>query len=303
MAFDIREPGYSMDFITGKEKDPEIKSKIRSAEILLCGKDGDAVQARTQILNLAYSHQQALDAESEGGKWSEVVDQLGALAASANQMAGQFKHLNEGALRLLLVEACVEQEKMRELADIGGLLPESQYGQFLGPILEGHVRWENDAEPAVPVLDSSGIPTVDGGPHAVRWIGPRWISRIEALASVCQDGARIAGDRASKRGRRTALGDMCGSPELQLLVECSAQLRRLGRDESKAFALAKVVHHVVMRKLPDEYWADEERRLFSDWREMERKWSGRESEAPEDIQRLLKNGPQSLPKRRSKAVL
>lgn len=300
MAFDIRQPGYSMPFISGREKGAEIRAKVRSAEVLLCGKDGDSVQARTQILNLAFSHQQALESESEGGKWSEVVDQLDALAASANQMAGQFKHLNEGALRLLLKEACIEQEGSRGIADIDGLVPESQHGQFLGPFLEGHVRWENDAEPAVPVLDSSGIPTVDGGPHAVRWISPRWVSRIEALASVCQDGARIAQKRAGKKGRRTAIGDELGSPELQLLVECAAQLKQLGRDDSKAFALAKVVHHLVTRKSPDPYWAGEAKRQFNPWWAKVRAWWGRESEAPEDIQILLKSGPQALPRRWSK---
>ncbi|MBI1753533.1 MAG: hypothetical protein HYR61_13105 [Acidobacteria bacterium] len=303
MAFDIRVPGYSMAFITGREENPAIKAKVRSAEILLCGKFADAVQARTQILNLAYSHQQALEAEAEGGTWRQSADQLDALAVNAIQMAGQFKHLKEGALRLLLMEACLEQESIRGMADIGGLVPELQHGTFLGPILEGRVQWNDDPEPIIPILDSSGIPSIDPGPLAVRDVGPRWISRIEALATVCQEGARIAQERAGKRGRRTALGDVQGSPELQLLVECAAQFMRLGRDDAKAFTLAKVVHQVVTRIPPSQDWGTEAKRQFNPWWAKVRAWWGRELEAPEDIQILLKSGPQSLPKRRSKVAL
>ena len=125
---------------------------------------------------------------------------------------------------------------------------------------------------------------------------------MEALAAVCKEGARIAEERAGKRGRRTALGDMQGSPELQLLVECADQLKQLGQDDSKAFALAKVVHHIVTRKEPAPDWAGEERRQFNRWWATVREWRGRESVAPEEIQILLKTGPQSLPKRRSKSV-
>lgn len=301
MAFDIREPGYSMTFISGREKDAEIRAKVRSAEILLGAKDGDTSQARTQVLNLAYSHQQALVEDEEGGTWREAANQLDALAELANRMAGNFKRIKDGAERVLLLEACREQEGLREMADIDGLTLEASYGRYLGPILDRKVRWDDDGEPAVPELDSSGVPTLEGGTTAVRWIGPRWISRMEALASVCEDGARIAGERAGKRGRRTALGDMEGSPELQLLVECATELKRLGQDDSKAFALAKVVHQVVTRIPPSQDWATEAKRQFSPWWARVREWWGRESEAPEDIQILLKRGPQALPKRRSKA--
>lgn len=302
MTFDIREPGYSMAFISGREEDPEIRAKVRSAEILLCGEDGDAVQARAQIINLAYSHQQAMEAESEGGTWRQTADQLDALAVTANQMAGQFKVLKEAPLRLLLKKVRSGRKDIWEMADIDGLVREAQFGQFQGTILEGHVRWDEDAEPPIPDLESSGIPTVEGGPRAVRWVGPRWISRMEALAAVCKEGAKIAQERAGKRGRRTALGDEQGSAELQLLVECAAQLMQLKRDDAKAFALAQFVHHLVTRKPPDQYWAGEAKRQFSPWWTMVRKWWGRESEAPENIQILLKSGPQSLPKRRSKSV-
>lgn len=299
MASDIREPGYSMTFVSGREKDAEIRAKVRSAEILLGAKDGDASQARTQILNLAYSHQQTLEEEAEGGTWRQSANQLDDLAASANRLAAQFKHLKEGALRLILVEACLEKVGIRDMADIDGLVAELQHGQFLGPVFEGNVRWDDDG-PAIPVLDPSGIPSLNSGPLAVRTIGPRWISRLEALAAVCQAGARIAQERAGKKGRRTAIGDELGSPELQLLVECAAQLKQLGRDDSKAFALAKVVHHLVTRKSPAPSWAGEAKRQFNPWWAKVRIWWGRESEAPEDIQILIKSGPQALPRRWSK---
>ncbi|BDU70255.1 hypothetical protein GETHOR_23560 [Geothrix oryzae] len=281
-------------------KDPKFRAKIRAAEVLLCGESGDASQARTQIYNLALSYQQALAVDAEGGTWKQSADQLDALAANASQMAGQFKYLKEGARRLLLMEACPEQEDLRGMADINGLEPEFQFGQFLGAPLDGNVRWEDEG-PGIPTLDPSGIPSLDPRPRAVRESRPRWISRMEALAAVCRDGAKIAQERAAKRGKRTALGDTYGSPELQLLRECADQLVKLGRDDTKAFALAKVVRQLVTRVAPSQDWATEAKRQFTPWWTRVREWSGREMEAPEDIQCLLKCGPQALPKRRSKS--
>jgi len=301
VAFDIGAAGSSMDFITGRERDPRMKAKVRSAEILLCGKDGDAVQARTQILNLAYSYKQALEVEPEGGTWGQSADQLDTMAATANLLASQFKHLKEGALRLLLLDACQEQEGIRGLADIYGLVPELQHGQFLGPALDGNVRWEGDGA-AIPTLDPSGIPSLDPGLQAVRENGRRWVSRIEALAVVCQAGVKIAKGRAKTRGKRTTLGDLEGSPVLQLIGECAAHLKQLGRDDAKAFSLAKVVHQVVMRTPPSDNWGTEAKRQFNPWWAIVREWWGRESEAPEDIRHLLRSGPQSIPKRRSRSV-
>jgi len=56
VAFDIREPGDSMAFITGREEDPEINLEVRAAEVLLLGEKGDAAHSDTRMVEKYYGH-------------------------------------------------------------------------------------------------------------------------------------------------------------------------------------------------------------------------------------------------------
>ncbi len=287
-------------WMDGKASDEDFTKWIRTALSWLAVPGRDAFLAEVDLHNLALGYSSQLEERLDGGSWKQVTEQLSQVEASARNLARDLQALELAAQSVLLKEACVGHPGLFEAADISGLFGGYEYLDEPGSpritIVGNQLKVEQNPNQELGAQLSSEFRL--GRP--LRPLGPEWIIRVEALATACHEGARIARVQTNIGGRRKATDRYFGTPEMQLMTDCAALLKKLGRDESKAYRLAKATHQLVSGEIPKRDWASEAKRIFVPWWTQVGKWWGNEAKAPKRIQEKIKNGPQGEPRRPSR---
>ena len=297
MGFGSEEFFHLRMWMSSKASDEAFQKRIRLALSWLAVPERDSYLAEVDLHNLALGYSSQLGDRLDGGNWKGVTEELSQLEASARDLARDLQALGMAAQSVLLKEACVGRPALFKAADINGLFAGFEY-------LDGPGTPEFTIVGNQPGIEQN--PSQDPGTHVtlgprlgrpLRHVEPEWICRTEALAEACQEAVRIARAQTDIGGRRKATDRYFGTPEMQLMTDCAVLLKTLGRDDSRAYRLAKAVHQLVSGKVPNPDWASEAKRVFVPWWAKVGKWWGNKANAPKKIQEKIKNGPQGEPRR------
>jgi len=277
--------------------DEAFQKRIRMALSWLAVPGRDAYQAEVDLHNLALGYAWEIEQRIISGTWKQVTEQLGQLEASAKNLAGDLQTLGRAAQTILYKEACAGRTALFDEADINGLFVELRYMDETGPPIFTAPGIPPEMEQTPPQDLGAEVRPESRPGWPPRSLATAWTSRALALAEACKEGARIAKAQTNIGGRRKANDRYFGTPEMQLLKECAVLLKTLGRDDSKAYRLAKVAHQLATGEMPKLNWASETKRVFVPWWKDVRKWWGNQANAPKKIQEKIKNGPHGEPRR------
>lgn len=284
-------------WMSGNGFDEAFQKRIRMALSWLAVPEREAYLTEMDLHNLALGYAWEIEQRISSGTWKQVTEQLGQLEASAKNLARDLQALGRAAQTILYKEACTGKTALFDEADIHGLFVELRYMDVTGPPIFTAPENPREVEQNPPQGTGAEVSPGPGPGWPPRSLATAWTNRAHALAEACKEGARIARAQTNIGGRRRANDRYFGTPEMQLLKDCAVLLKTLGRDDSKAYRLAKVAHQLATGEMPKLNWASETKRVFVPWWKEVRKWLGLEAKAPKEIREKINQGPHAGPRR------
>jgi len=284
-------------WMKGRASDEAFQKRIRLALSWLAVPERDAYLAEVDLHNLARGYAWEIEQRSSSGTWKQVTEQLGQLETSARNLARDLQTLGRAAQTILYKEACAGKTALFDEADIHGLFVAIRYMDISGPPIFTAPENPPGVEQPPPQDPGAEVSPAPKPGWLPRSLATAWTSRAQALAEACKEGARIARAQTNIGGRRKANDRYFGTPEMQLLKDCAVLLKTLGRDDSKAYRLAKTAHQLATGEVPNSNWASETKRVFLPWWDQVSMWWGREDKAPKEIREKIKQGPHAGPRR------